>query len=80
MAQRLGAGKLRSSGCGYSEKLATKRVPTDSNIADIGTKVLTSDRMWELMNLTGHEIGVQVWSVLHKLPMEKITGRRFLRP
>ena len=35
------------------KKLATKRVPTGSNIADIGTKGLTSDRMWKLMNQMG---------------------------
>ena len=61
------------------KKLATKRVPTDSNIADIGTKVLTSDRIWELMNLIGHELGAGL-ECLAQLPMEKITETSFLRP
>ena len=61
MAQRLGAGK-----CSHIEvkwlwlqqamdekKLATEHVPTESSVADIGTKGLTSDRIWKLMNLMG---------------------------
>ena len=35
------------------KKLATKHVPTESNIADTGTKELMSDRMWKLMNQMG---------------------------
>ena len=33
------------------KKLATKHVSTESNVADIGTKGLKSDRIWKLMNL-----------------------------
>ena len=33
------------------EKLATKHLPTESNIADTATKGLTSDRIWKLINL-----------------------------
>ena len=35
------------------EKLSTKHVPTESNIADIATKGLKSDRKRTLMNLMG---------------------------
>ena len=61
MAQRLGAGKCRHIEVKWlwlqqamdEKKLATKHVPTESNIADIGTKGLTSDRIWKLMNQMG---------------------------
>ena len=61
MAQRLGAGKCRhievkwlwSQQAMDEKKLATKHVSTVSNVADIGTKRLTSDRIWKLMNLMG---------------------------
>ena len=32
------------------KKLATEHVPTESDIADIGTNGWTSDRIWKLMN------------------------------
>ena len=35
------------------KKWATKHVPTESHIADIGTNKLTSDRIWKLMNQMG---------------------------
>ena len=35
------------------KKLATKHVSTESNVAHIGTKGLTSDRIWKMMNLLG---------------------------
>ena len=35
------------------KKLATKHVPIESNIADIGTKGLTSDRIRKLINQIG---------------------------
>ena len=35
------------------KKLATKHVPIEPNIADIGTKGLTSDRIRKLINQIG---------------------------
>ena len=34
-------------------KFSTKDVPTKSNVAYIGTKGLTHDRIWKLVNLMG---------------------------
>ena len=61
MAQRLGAGKCRHIEVKWlwlqqpmdEKKLATQHVPIESNSADIGTKGLTSDRIWKLMNQMG---------------------------
>ena len=61
MAQRLGAGKCHHIEVKWlwlrqamdEKKLATKHVSTESNVADIGTKGLTSDSIWKLMNLMG---------------------------
>ena len=65
MAQRLGAGKCRHIEVKWlwfqqamdEKKLATKHVSTESNVAEIGTKGLTSDRIWKLMNLMGMSLG-----------------------
>ena len=59
--KRLGAGKCRHIEVKWlwlqqamdEKKLATKHVPTESNIADIGTKGLTSNRKRELLNQMG---------------------------
>ena len=59
------------------EKLVTKHVPNEANIADIGTKGLTSDRIWKLMSQMGMSLGAGV-ECLVQLPMEKTTGRRYL--
>ena len=37
----------------HGREEATKHVPTESNIAGIGTKGLTSDRIWKVMNQMG---------------------------
>ena len=84
VAQRLGVGKCRRIEVKWlwlqqamdEKKLATKHVPTGSNIADIGTKGLTSDRMWKLMNQMGMSL-VAGWSVLCSSQWRKPRGRRF---
>ena len=48
------------------KKLATKHVPTESNISEIGKKGLTSDGIWKLMRLVA---GVEC---LVQHPMVKI--------
>ena len=61
MAQRLGAGKCHHIEVKWlwlqqamdEKKLATKHVSTEPNVADNGTKGLTSDRIWKLVNLMG---------------------------
>ena len=58
---------------GREKKLAKKHVPTESNIADIGTKGLTSDRMWKLMNQMGMSL-VAGMECLVQQPMEKTTA------
>ena len=55
------------------KKLATKHVPTDSNIADIGTKGLTSDRIWKLVNQEGMSLVAGVECLVQQ-PLEKATG------
>ena len=55
------------------KKLATKHVPTESIIADIGTKGLTSDRIWKQMNQMGMSLVAGV-ECLVRQPMERITG------
>ena len=72
MAQRLGAGKCRHMEVD-GKNLATKHIPTESNIADIATKELTSDRVWKLMNLMGTSLVAGV-ECLVRQPMEKTTG------
>ena len=42
------------------KKLVTKHVPNELNIADIGTKGLTSDRIWKLMSQMGMSLGAGV--------------------
>ena len=81
LAHRLGAGKCRHIEVKWlwlqkamdEKKLATKHVSTESNVADIGTKGLTNDRIWKLMKLMGMSLvaGVECF-VLQ--PMEKTTG------
>ena len=39
------------------KKLVTKHVPNESNIADIATKGLTSDRRWKLIIQMGMRLG-----------------------
>ena len=53
------------------KKLGMKHVPTESNIADIGTKGLTSDRIWKLMNQVGMSM-VAGMVCLVPQPLEKI--------
>ena len=85
MAQRLGAGKCRHIEVKWlwlqqamdEKKLATKHVPTKSNIADIATKELTSNRIWKLMNLMGMSLVAGVECPVQQ-PMEKTRRRRFL--
>ena len=52
------------------KKLATKHVPTESNIADIGTKGFTSDRIRNLMNQMEMSL-VAGMECLVQQPMEK---------
>ena len=52
-------------------------VPTESNIADIATKGLTSDRILKLMNLMGMSLVAGVECLVQQ-PMEKITVTSFL--
>ena len=59
------------------KKKATKHVPIESNIADIGTKGLTSDRIWKLMNHMGMSLVAGVECLVQQ-PMEKITGTSIL--
>ena len=81
MAQRLGAGKCRHIEVKWlwlqqamdEKKLATKHVAIESNVADIGTKGLTSDRTWKLMNLMGMSL-VAGEECLVQQPMETNTG------
>ena len=80
MAQRLGARKCRHIEVKWlwlqhamDEKLVTKHIPTESNIADIGTKGLTSDRIWKLMNQMGMSLVAGVECLVQQ-PMEKTTG------
>ena len=81
MAQRLGAGKCRHNDVKWlwlqqamdEKKLATKHVSTESNVADIGTKGFTSDRIWKLMNLM-EMILVAREECLVQQPMETNTG------
>ena len=54
------------------KKLATKHVPTESNIAEIGTKGLTSDGIWKLMNQMAMRLVAGV-ECLVQHPMVKIT-------
>ena len=54
------------------KKLATKHVSTESNVADIGTKVFTSDRIWKLMNLMGMSLVAGVECLVQQ-PMETNT-------
>ena len=84
MAQRLGARKCRHIEVKWlwlqqamDEKLVTKHIPTESNIADIGTKGLTSDRKWKLMNQMGMSL-VAGGSVLCSSQWRKPRGRPFL--
>ena len=80
MAQRLGAGKCRHIEVKWlwlqqamdEKKLATTHVATESNVADIGTKGLTSDRTWKLMNLMGISL-VAGEECLVQQPMETNT-------
>ena len=81
MAQRLGAGKCRHIEVKWlwlqqamdEKKLATKRVSTESNVADIGTKGLTSDRIWKVMNLMRMSLVAGVECLVQQ-PMEINTG------
>ena len=81
MAQRLGAGKCRHIELKWlwlqqgmdEKKWATKHVPTESNIADIATKELTSDRIWKLMNLMGMSLVAGV-EMLVQQPKAELTG------
>ena len=81
MAQRLGAGKCRRTEVKWlwlqqvvdEKKLATKHVSTESNVADIGTKGLTSDRIWKLMNLMGRSLVAGVECLVQQ-PMETKHG------
>ena len=59
------------------KKLATKHVPSELNIANVGTKELTSDRIWKLMNLMGMRL-VAGMECLVQQPMEKITETSIL--
>ena len=80
MAQRLGAGKCRHIEVKWlwlqqamdEKKLATKHVSTESNVADIGTKGLTSDRIGKLMNLMGMSLVAGVECLVQQ-PMETNT-------
>ena len=84
MAQWLGAGKCRhievkwlwSQQAMDEKKLATKHVSTVSNVADIGTKRLTSDRDMETDEPDGNEFGC--WSVLCGSQWRQTRGRRIL--
>ena len=81
MAQRLGAGKFRHIEAKWlwlqqavEEKTsASKHVSTESNVAHIGTKGLTSDRIWKLMNLMGMSWVAGVECLVQQ-PMETNTG------
>ena len=80
MAQRLGAKCrhieviwLRLQQAMDEKELATKHVPTESNVADIGTKGLMSDRIWKLMNQMGMSLGAGVGCLVQQ-PMVKTTG------
>ena len=79
MAQRLGACRhievkwLWLQQAMDEKKLATKHVPTESNIADIGTKALTRDRIWKLMNQMGMSLVAEVECLVQQ-PTEKTTG------
>ena len=85
VAQRLGAGKCRHIEVNRlwlqqamdEKKLATKHVPTESNIADVGTKGPTSDRIWKLMNQMEMSLVAGVECLVQQT-MEKTTGRRCL--
>ena len=85
MAQRLGAGKCHhvEVRCLWLEQamdekqLVTEHVPTESNIADIGTKGLTRDRIWKLMNQNGMSL-VAGLECLVQQPTEKTTGTSIL--
>ena len=80
MAQRLGAGKCRHIEVKWlwlqqaldEKKLATKHVSTASNVADIGTKGLASDRTRKLMNQMGMSLVAGVECLLQQT-MEKTT-------
>ena len=82
MAELLGAGKCRHIEVQWlwlqqamdEKKLATKHVSTESNVADIGTKGLTSDRTGKLMNL----IWLLGWSVLCSSQWGQTRRRRIL--
>ena len=54
------------------KKWATKHVSTESNVADIGTKGLTSDRTGKLMNLMGMSLVAGVECLVQQ-PMETNT-------
>ena len=77
MAQRLGTGKCRHIEVKWlwlqqamdEKKLATKHISTESNVADIGTKELTSDRIGKLMNLMGMSLVAGVECLVQQ-PME----------
>ena len=62
---------------GREGKLATKHVPTGSDIADIGTKGLTSYRIWKLMNQMGMSLVAGVECLVQQ-PMEKTTETSIL--
>ena len=80
MAELLGAGKCRHIEVKWlwlqqamdEKKLATKHVSTESNVADIGTKGLTSDRIGKLMNLMGMSLVAGVECLVQQ-PMETNT-------
>ena len=59
------------------KKLIMKHVPTESNIADVGTKGLTNDRIWKLMNQMGMSLVVGVECLVQQ-PMLKTTGTSIL--
>ena len=84
MAQRLGAGKCRHIEVKWlwlqqamdEKKLATQHVSTEPNVPEIGTKGLTSDRIWKLTNLMG--MSLLGWSALCSSQWRQTRGRRFL--
>ena len=52
---------------------SNRREEVESNVADIATKGLTSDRIWKLMNLMGMNLAAGV-ACLVQQPVVKITG------
>ena len=59
------------------KKVTTKHVPTESDIASIGTKGLMSDRIWKLMNQMTMSLVAGVECLVQQ-PLEKTTGTSIL--